>query len=189
MIGVYEVTAARAQEERRFFSGEPRYDTYVRTYDLEFRLAEKWKGDLPSHLRREYEVWGTGGIDDFLLPAITDRFLIFLKKDEVMAKITPDYVNHPVTLVNLRAPARKGSEIVAITADFDVLADGNRVVDLVRRRLREHPVTESLPFGVSPHAFDVEVPGNRPARQVLDNHSSVFLMVPEDLRPGSGKHQ
>lgn len=160
-VGIYQVTESRHESDSAF--------------QLFFRLDEKLKGAPPQSATSPYWVRLPKGAQP---PSVStgERFLIFLKHDK---KDAPRVAH----LINLSKPQTGGMDSVAINCKFEVLTDQSKILEVVKERIKTHPTATPTKLGEYPASkFDVEVPFDTPAHQVLYSGSTCYLFVPEDLK-------
>jgi hypothetical protein len=161
-VGIYQATESREESDSAF--------------QLSFQLDEALKGEPPQLVASSYWVRFAKGPQP---PSVSvgDRFLIFLK---------PDDQNSPrvAHLINLSTTQAGGTDSVAINSKFEVLTLPPQILATVRGRIKSHPTAKPTKWREYPDSrFDVEVPPEAPAYNVLFSGSLCYLLVPEDLRP------
>ncbi len=172
-IGIYSVTSLHEAEEEDPALGAARLSLNVET---------TLKGGIPKATEVKQMIVVNNWSRDPRQPkdafppikaAVKDRFLVFFRLAENGAPKV-------VWAINISRPPPEGYLGAAITAAFQVLTDGEKIVEVVRERLRAHPRTEPVS---SPSQSAVQVPSQSPAFRTLYSGSICYLHVPEDLRP------
>ena len=120
---------------------------------------------------------------------LEDRFLIFFRNDE-SGRLKPTH--HII----LSQPLTGGERGLAINDKFEVIADSDRILRIVKERLSIKPSAKVLPMDGDPSIqldldtkkptspqVNVQVPWSSPAHDQLWSGSVCYLLIPEDLLP------
>jgi hypothetical protein len=169
-MGVYNVVADSVVTSNQ--NGRQRW-----TYSLQ--LSESLKGKPPKESKADFSVQGSAATTGDSIRG-GDQVLVSFQTQQSYA---PPILHQ----INLTRPWHAGAGYVAVTAQFNVLLDGQRIRELVLARLGKS--SGSLPPGGSGQrqGTGVEVPPDTQAWKALWAGSACHLLVPDDLTAGSEK--
>ena len=154
----------------------------TRTYRLKLCRKETLRGQPEKLIRFDYSDHRAKG-DRMPVVKNGDRFLVCLQH----------YTNgekRVVHAINLTRPQVAGSEVIAVTADVQLLKDGDQILKVFQKRIKTHP--KHHPVEISDYSkdnrYELDLPWDHELMRAVYAGSSCLLRLPHDLaKPSVGE--
>ena len=163
-VGIYTVNTCKIKE----------VGCYVCPYECSVILLRTLKNIPPEERTIIYYNY-TFDINDI---GSGDQILVFFSEDDHGEK-------QVIHQINLDKPQKRGDQFIAVTSEFELLTEKDKILGIVETRLKEFPNQKVLKYGEWPKVedrFEIEIPIDNPVYTPVNSGSGCYLVVPEDLK-------